>query len=326
MTTMKRVLVTGGAGFIGGAIRDRLRGEGIEVTGLDMQTDKGAGIFAGDITEAGSWQRAAEGADTVFHTAAAVTNTASSDFGWRVNVLGTKHVIDAAVDAGATRFVHFSSIRAFSDLDFPAEVGEDHPVRPDRSVYVNTKIASEQVALQAHAEGRIEVTIVRPGDVYGPGSRPWTILIVDAIRKGQFVLPARGKGVFSPVFIDNLVDGVVLAGSKPEGAGQVFTISDGVGVTTREFFGHYYRMLDKRGPYAVPTPAALALVAVPEGVAWMRGEPTEISRESMRYLARTETYSIEKARRMLGYEPKVDLAEGMRRTEAWLREKGLLEG
>jgi nucleoside-diphosphate-sugar epimerase len=239
-------------------------------------------------------------------------------------VLGTKHVIDAAAAAGARRFVTLSSIRAFSDTGFPDGVTEDHPVRPDTSVYVNTKIASEQVALQAHAEGRIEATVVRPGDVYGPGSRPWTILIIEAIKKNQFLLPAMGKGIFSPAYIDNLTAGVTLAASKPEGAGQVFTISDGVGVTNREFFGHYYRMLGKKGPRCVPTAAAMALVAVPEAAAAVSGTPTEIRRESMRYFTRTGTYSIEKARRVLGYEPQVGLAEGMQKTESWLRDQGLL--
>ena len=216
-TAMTKVLITGGAGFIGQALTERLRDAGDEVVGLDMQTDKGAGIVAGDITDTTAGRRAFEGCETVIHTAAAVTNTATPDFGWRVNVLGTKNVIDAAVAAGAKRFVHFSSVRAFGDLDFPDGVTEEHPVRPDSSVYVNTKIASEQVALQAHAAGRIEVTVVRPGDVYGPGSRPWTILIVEAIRSGQFVLPAMGKGIFSPVYIDNLVDGVAARRHPPRG-------------------------------------------------------------------------------------------------------------
>ena len=321
---MKRALITGGAGFIGRTLTERLRGDGVEVTGLDMQTDKGAGIVAGDITEAGGWEAAAEGADTVIHTAAAVTNTASADFGWRVNVLGTKHVIDAAVSAGAERFVHFSSIRAFSDTDFPDGVSEDYPVRPSGSVYVDTKIASEQVALQAHAAGRIDVTVIRPGDVYGPRSRPWTILILEAIKKGQFVLPAMGKGIFSPVFVDNLVDGVLLAATKPEGSGQVFTISDGVGVSCKEFFGNYYRMLGKPGPRCLPSAAAVGLSALPEAVGIVSGNRTEISRESIRYFTRTGTYSIDKARALLGYEPAVDLAEGMRRTETWLRDQGLV--
>lgn len=322
---MNRVLVTGAAGFIGRALTTRLQDAGAEVVGVDVEADSERGIVGGDVSAPGPWQAAAEGCDAVFHTAAAVTNTANHELGWRVNVLGTRHAIDAAVSGGARRFVHFSSCRAYSDLDFPDGVAEDHPVRPDGSVYVDTKIASEQVALQAHAAGEVEATIVRPGDVYGPGSRPWTVLIIEAIRSGQFLLPANGEGVFSPTYIDNLIDGVMLAARKPEGVGEVFMISDGVGVTTEEFFGHYYRMLGRKGPRTLPTPLAVALTAVPEGFSALTRRPTEIRRESMRYLARTGTYSIEKARSVLGYEPAVDLAEGMRRTERWLRSAGLLD-
>lgn len=322
---MKRALVTGAAGFIGRTVSERLEAEGIEVRGVDLRADSEREIVAGDIATTGHWQAAAEGCDTVFHTAAAVTNAAARERGWRINVLGTRNVIEAAHSAGAGRLIHFSSCRAYSDLDFPDGVTEEHPVRPDGSVYVDTKVASEQVALQAHAAGELEATIIRPGDVYGPGSRPWTLLIVEAIRSRQFLLPAMGRGIFSPTYIDNLVDGVILAARKPEAAGHVFMISDGVGVTTREFFGHYYRMLGRRGPRALPTAAAVALAALPEGIAAIAGRETEIRRESMRYLARRGTYSIEKARRLLGYEPAIDLEEGMRRTERWLRAQGLLD-
>lgn len=322
---MNRVLVTGAAGFIGRALTQRLEAGGAEVRGVDIRADRERDIVAGDIATPGPWQAAAEGCDTVIHTAAAVTNAATRERGWRINVLGTRNVIDAARSAGARRFVHFSSCRAYSDLDFPDGVTEEYPVRPDGSVYVDTKVASEQVALQAHAAGEVEATIIRPGDVYGPGSRPWTLLIIEAIRSRQFLLPAMGRGIFSPTYIDNLVDGVILAATRPEGAGHVFMISDGVGVTTSEFFGHYYRMLGRRGPRVVPSAAALVLAALPEGVAALTRKETEIRRESMRYLARRGTYSIEKARDLLGYEPAIDLEEGMRRTELWLRAEGLLD-
>jgi nucleoside-diphosphate-sugar epimerase len=322
---MDSVTITGAAGFIGRALSRRLREAGSAVVGVDVEADPTQGIVAGDISKPGVWQGAAGGAEVVIHTAAAVTNTATDELGWRVNVLGTKHALDAAVAAGARRFVHFSSVRAFGDSGFPDGVTEEDPVRPGRSVYVNTKIASEQVALQAHAAGRIEVTIIRPGDVYGPRSRPWTVLIVEAIAANQFLLPAMGKGIFSPVYVDNLVDGVLLAASRPEGVGEVFTISDGVGVPCAEFFGHYYRMLGRKGPRTLPTAVAVGAAAIPEALAALTGRKTEIRRESMRYLARDGTYSIDKARALLGYEPAVDLNEGMGRTEAWLREQGLLD-
>ncbi|MEO7197098.1 MAG: NAD(P)-dependent oxidoreductase [Solirubrobacterales bacterium] len=321
---MDSALITGAAGFIGSRLRQRLGDAGVEVRGLDFATDLKRGITAGDITEPGPWQASAEGSDVVIHAAAVVSNSASSEVYWRTHVLGTRHVLDAAVAAGAKRFVHISSVRAYGDTDFPDDVDETYPVRPDGNGYVDTKVAAEQVVLQAHAAGEIECTVLRPADVYGPGSRPWTVLPVEAIRSNRFVLPAMGRGIFSPLYVDNLLDAIELAADHPEAAGQVFNISDGRGVPCREFFGHYSRMLGKEPPRVLPTVAALGLVSVPQAAARIAGTDTESNRATMRYFARPATYSIEKARRVLGYEPKVGLDEGMRQTENWLRQHGLL--
>lgn len=319
----RRLFITGALGFIGSALAARYRALGAEVRGVDRCGD-GDGVVAGDICEEGPWQDHAKGCDLVIHTAAIVSNAASLEASWRVNVLGTRRALDAARRGGARRFVHFSSVRVFSDTAFPDGVDESWPVRPDGNPYVDTKIASEQVALQAHAAGEVEVTVIRPGDVYGPGSRPWTLLPVEAMRAGRFALPAHGQGIFSPVYIDNLVDGVVAAAASPAAGGQVFTLSDGVGVTTLEFFGHYGRMLGVGPPKVVSTRLAVAAATAMAAVARLRGRATEATPATVRYLARTGTYSIAKARRMLGYEPRITLAEGMHRTEAWLRHKGLV--
>ena len=317
-----RVFITGAGGFIGGALAARLRGEGHEVVGVDRAPS--AGVVAGDVSHPGDWQAVADGADLVVHTAALVSNVPTMDEAWRVNTLGSRNALDAAAKGGAKRFVYLSSIRAFSDVGFPDGVTEDHPVRPDGNSYVDTRIACEQVVLQAHAAGEIPVTIVRPGDVYGPGSRPWTLLPLELIKRNRFLLPAMGRGVFSPVYVDDLVDGVLRAATHDAGAGQVFTIGGGVGVTCRAFFAHYYRMLGKAGPPVLPTPVALALTAAAAGVAKATRIDSEINPVAVRYFTRTGTYSIAKARRLLAYEPSVPLAEGMWRTEAWLRSKGLV--
>jgi nucleoside-diphosphate-sugar epimerase len=253
-----------------------------------------------------------------------VSNAYDLEESWRANVLGTRNALDAAAAGGVGRFVHISSVRAFSDLHFPDGVDERRPVRPDGNPYVDTKIASEQVVLQAHAAGEVECAIVRPGDVYGPGSRPWTVLPLEIIKSNRFLLPAMGRGVFSPVYVDDLVEGLTLAAERPEAAGQVLTIGGPAPVPAKEFFGHYFRMLGKRGPVCLPTPLAVAAARVGGAAERLRGHRTEINAASMLYLARPGGYSIEKARRLLGYEPRVTLDEGMRRTETWLREQGLL--
>jgi nucleoside-diphosphate-sugar epimerase len=239
--------------------------------------------------------------------------------------MGTRLALDGAVRAGAARFIHFSSIRAFSDLGFPDGVDERHPVRTDGGPYVDTKVASEQVVLQAHAAGEIPCTVIRPGDVYGPGSRPWTIMPLELIKANRFALPAMGRGVFSPVYIENLLNGVVLAAANPAAAGHVYTLTDGVAVSCKEFFSNYYRMLGRRGPLCLPTLLAIPLAGGSAVLSRLRGRETEVNAISMRYFTRAGTYSIAKARRELGYDPAIDLAEGMRRTERWLRERGLLD-
>jgi nucleoside-diphosphate-sugar epimerase len=319
-----KVFLTGASGFIGRALAERYRAAGAVVGGVDFVADEAAGVVTGDVTQPGPWQDHVAGSDLVIHTAALVSNAYGLDEAWRVNVLGTRLVLDAAARADIGRFVHISSVRAFSDLDFPDWVDEHHPVRTDGNPYVDTKVASEQVVLQAHAAGEVECTVIRPGDVYGPGSRPWTLLPLEVIRSRQFILPAMGRSVFSPVYIDDLVDGLVLAADSPAAAGQVFTLSGGIGVTCGEFFGHYYRMLGRRGPIVLPTSVAVTSARIAGVILRLRDPRTEVNAAAMRYLARPGTYSIEKARRMLGYEPRVSVDEGMRRTEEWLRTEGLL--
>ncbi|GAA4116562.1 NAD(P)-dependent oxidoreductase [Nocardioides fonticola] len=318
------VFITGARGFIGRTLAAHLRERGSRVAGVDVAADPSTGVVAGDITEPDGWTSSIVPGAVVVHTAALVSNTPTLAEAWRVNTLGTRRVLDAAIAAGARRFVYVSSVRAFSDLGFPDQVTEEHPLRPDGNPYVDTRIAAEQAVLQAHAAGEMEVVVVRPGDVYGPGSRPWTILPVEMMKARRFVLPAGGRGIFSPVYVDDLVSGLTLTATHPAAAGQVFTLSGGIGVTNREFFGHYARMLGQRGPLCLPTPVALALATASDRAARLAGGETEANPTAVRYFLRTGTYSIAKARRLLGYEPQVDLAEGMARTEAWLREQGLV--
>jgi nucleoside-diphosphate-sugar epimerase len=313
------VFITGALGFIGRRLAERYRAAGADVVGVDQRAHAELGVVAGALSRPGSWQEAASDAELIIHTAALVGMGGDADAFWRANVLGTRNAIDAAARGGAGRFVHFSSIVAFG-FDFQGSVDERHPVRPNGVPYVDTKVASEQVVLQAHAEGEIACTVVRPGDVYGPGSHFWTVTPVRELAARRSVLPAMGRGLLSPVYVDDLLDGVMLAGSRPEAEGQVFTLTGERSVETREFFGRYARMLGRRRVPRAPTPVVASLAAV-----LTRLSPdTEVTPAAVRYLARKGTYSIEKARSMLGYEPAVGLDEGMRRTELWLRSEGLV--
>jgi nucleoside-diphosphate-sugar epimerase len=281
-------------------------------------------VVAGDIAEPGAWQEHAAGSDLVINTAAYVGFGGDLDDVWRVNVLGVRRMLDAAARGGADRFVQFSSVTTFG-FDYPDGVDESYPVRLTGNPYPDSKIASEQVTLQAHVAGEVPVTIIRPGDVYGPRSRGWTLLPAKMIKAGQMLLPNGGHGHIGPVYVDNLVDGVVLAAESGKAAGEIFTIADGTTVEIGDFFNYYAQLLGKPRPRSMPLPVARRIAATGGAVEKLLGRDTEMSAASIDYLAKRGGYSIEKARRVLGYEPKVDLEEGMRRCADWLRSEGLVE-
>lgn len=320
-----RVFITGASGFIGRALYDRYAADGHVVGGCDLVADPGRGVVAGDVAQPGAWQDHASGCELFIHTAATVSlRLERPEEIWRANVLGTANAIAAAERAGAERFVHFSSVTVFG-FDFPDGVDERYPVRYTFVPYPDSKIASEQAVLQAHVDGRVRCTIVRPGDVYGPRSRVWARIPAELITARRFILPGAGRGIHSPVYIDNLVDGVVLAAASRDAVGQVFTLSDGVGVPYREFFAPYAQLVGRR-LITLPAPLAIGMAAVVQRAARLSPGDNEINPGAARYLLRRGTYSNAKARTVLGWEPRVGLHEGLERTLAWLREQGFGDG
>jgi nucleoside-diphosphate-sugar epimerase len=322
-TIPRRVFITGALGLIGRRLAERYRDSGAEVSGVDIRPEPELGVVAGDLTSRGPWEEAAAGAELVIHTAARLGMESDAHGFWRVNVVGTRNALDAAVRGGAQRFVQLSSIVAFG-FDVPRDVEERHPVRPNGVPYVDTKVASEQVVLQAHGAREVSCTIIRPGDVYGPGSHFWTLTPVREMAAHRLVLPAMGRGTMSPVYVDDLVEGIMLAAAHEDAVGQVFTLSGGRDVEAREFFGHYARMLGRRRVPVAPTPLVAGIAGALHHAGRLRGSAPEVTPAAVRYLARKGTYSIEKARSVLGYRPAVGLDEGMGRCEEWLRAEGAL--
>jgi len=319
----ERVLVTGAAGFIGRALVQRFRELGSEVRGVDLVETGEESHLAADLTAPGAWQGHAEGCELVIHTAAVVGFYSAREGYWETNVAAVRHAMDAAIAAGAKRFVHLSSIVVFG-FDFEGVVDERSPVRPNGVHYVDTKIASEQVVLEAHADGEIPCTIVRPGDVYGPGSRPWTVEPVRLLKAKQLILPDGGRGLHSPVYVEDLVDGIVRAATAPEAEGRVFILTGSERPTIGEFVDNYCRMLGIDGPRTAPTRVVREVARAMDLAAKVRGRRSEATAAAIDYFNRRGSYSIERAREVLGYEPQHDLDAGMRKTEEWLRSEGLI--
>lgn len=324
-STPTKVFVTGANGFIGRALVERYRSLGAEVSGVDFHADADRRIVAGDITQPEAWLEALRGSELVIHTAAVVSNTASMDLAWRVNTKATADLLAACAPAGVDHFIQLSSVAAYG-FDFTTTARETDPLRPMGNTYVDSKIAAEHSVLACHASGALDCTVIRPTDVYGPGSRPWVILPLEALKAGRFLLPAHGRGIFSPVYIDDLVDGIVLAGNTAAARGQIFNIGDGSTPTCAEFFSHHAQMLGLSGVRCTDTRIARLFVQAAGSVIRLLGRESELGGGTVDMLSRRAGYAIDKAREMLGYEPRVELGEGMHRTRLWAIEQGIVPG
>ena len=319
-----KAVVTGSSGFLGSAFAHALRQRDAEVIGIDLQSPPNALAIQADLSQPGDWMAAFEGADLVIHTAARVGEIGTRAQFRAQNVDTTARVIDACERAGVGRLLHLSSI-VVHGMAFPDPCPEDHPVQPTGNPYTDTKIASEHAVLAAHAAGRIRATVIRPGDVYGPGSRQWTVRAIEMMQAGTFALVDGGRGVLSPVFVSDLIAGGVAAADAEAGAGRVFHITGGVGVSPRVFFGHYARMLGIR-VRSVPPRVARAVAPVVALASRAVGRDPILSGRTLEYVTHPGTYSIELAEQVLGWRPAVSLDAGMDLTERWLRETGRIGG
>lgn len=319
----RSVFITGASGFIGRALAARYKALGAQVRGMDLIADPANDIVAGDLTRPQGWAGHAAGCELFINTAAVVSLAASWKLYRDVSVQGVRNCLDVAIAGGAKRFVQFSSIAALG-WDYKGEADErSDVVIGNHYRYGVAKGASEHVVLAAHAAGEIDCTIVRPGDVYGPGSRAWLSEPMKMAKAGALILPNGGKGIFTPVYIDDLLDGVMLAAGLPQAIGQIFHISASHAVSCKTFFSSHWRWAGRNGtPHTLPLCVAVALTHVLWTVNRLLKKQGEVAPDTMYMFARKGGVSIAKAQQVLGYQPKVDLEEGLRRSEAWLRESG----
>jgi nucleoside-diphosphate-sugar epimerase len=252
-----------------------------------------------------------------------VSQALSEDETWRVNVLGTQVVLDAASQSGTGRFVHLSSVAALG-FEHEGRMDESMPLRACGQPYRDTKIASEHLVLNYHTSGRVDGCIIRPADVYGPGSRPWVILPIEEMKKKKFLVPV--EGMFGPVYIDDLIKGIYLALTKQAASGQIFQLSGFGEVSNLEYFGYLAKMVGLRKVPSVPSKLAIAGTTVFEKAVHLAGKTTEINPLTMIMLSRPSAdYSHAKAKKLLGYKPGVTLDKGMQHCAAWLRQQGMIK-
>lgn len=326
-----RILVTGGTGFTGKALVRRLLNEGHQVVAMDnkegLKTQElrewGAEVVIGSVTDRALVQQCMKGVEVVHHLAAAfremnVPNSYYDD----VNVGGTRNVLEAAWDAKVSKFIYCSTCGVHGNVDNPPG-SEDSPIKP-ADYYQRTKYEAEPLVLEYFKKG-MNAVILRPAAIYGPGDPERFYMIFKRVESGRFLMFGTGKTLYHPLYIDNLVDALLLAMQPGKGNGQAYLIADedyvqiedlvkraakalGVSVSIPHFpvwpvivVGHVVEKLCK--PFRISPPI------FPRRVDWYR---------------QNRAFTIAKAKRDLGYNPTVGLDEGLKRTAEWYRREGYL--
>ena len=325
LTGISTLGITGIGGFIGAQIAQRAQALDVGVRGIDTDPravarccEQGVNARSGSITdnEAVTWL--ADGVDAIVHTAARINESGKKDEFRRVNVGGTEAVARAAAAAGVRRFVHLSSVMVYG-FDFPPNVAEDGPLHGHGNPYCTTKIESEQAVLRVHGgDNGLEVVVLRPGDVYGPRSRPWVVRPLQLMRRGLFFLPDGGRKALNHLHVDNMVDAIVLALGRDVG-GEIFNVTDGQPTTCADYFGRLAQLVGIQGVRTLPAWLLRSMIGTVERVHEILGREPPAAAQAIEFLRRPHHYSIDRARERLGYRPRVELAEGMADVGRWIQ-------
>ena len=325
---MRTALVTGANGFIGAALSQRLRQDGIAVRALCRSAQKGATLVAagatviqGDVQDAAVLLESAEGCDVIFHVAAVGSGSWQHQFG--INVQGSRNVVETAAQVGAQRMVHVSTIGVYG-YNVDAPIVETYPQTPPRlDYYMRTKALGEAVVWQIAGQHGLPLSVVRPAYVYGPRSAIWTLGLYALCRRYPVPHIARGQGLAHPIYIDDVVDLLVTAATHPGAPGNAFHAAPDPAPTWDEFLGYYARMAHNQRVVNIPLPPRVILKPLGDGLSLLRGlmgAPNDIY-GAITAIGRHATFRMDRAHKILGWQPRISLEEGMALTERWLKQE-----
>jgi nucleoside-diphosphate-sugar epimerase len=326
---VNKVLVTGATGFTGSHLVRQLVRDGTDVVAFVRPTsdtstleDLGVDLRVTDLGEERQVRGHFEAFSTVYHVAAAF-RTEHADRGefWRINVEGTRHLLEASKAEGVHRFLHCSTVGVQGEIDDPP-ASEEYRTKPGDH-YQESKLEGERLALRYVSQG-LPVTVVRPVGIYGPGDRRFLKLFRPIARR-RFVMIGSGETLYHLTYVDDLVQGILLTAQHPDAVGEVFTIGGERYTTLNELVAAIARALDVEPPnLRVPfLPVYWASVVCEKLWKSVGADPPLYPRRT-EFFALDRAFDISKARSVLGYQPSVSLEEGLARTAEWYRAEGLL--
>jgi nucleoside-diphosphate-sugar epimerase len=312
-------LITGATGFVGGHLLQSLCSRGKAVRALVRDPKKAAVLRArgievcvGDIRDAQSCLEAVRGADVVFHCAAASGRHPTQKEIYEINFLGVKNLLEAVHQAGRPRLVHISGLSVLGIGNYlPAH--EDRPWRWSRDYEANTKIDSENLILEYREQSNLDVVIVRPGTIYGPGDDNLS-QVLQAIREGRFAYIGSKKNIIPLVHVRDFIEAMQLAGIHPQACGRTYHITDGTETTIEDIVDY---LAFQNG---CPKPRLVLPYFIPYSACWLfqllrtlglRSSPGPIEWAGLRFLGTSRSVPIRRAVAELGFSPRIFFREGL---------------
>jgi dihydroflavonol-4-reductase len=324
-------LVTGATGFTGGHLARTLAAQGSSVRALVRDTSgraaalasAGVSLVCGDLRDRDALDKATAGVDVVYHIAAVYRQAGLSTGTYRaINADAVQGVIEAAARNGVRRVVHCSTVGVHGDVERPP-ANEDAPLKPG-DVYQETKLEGERIARQAGQRLGIGVTIVRPTGIYGPGDRRLLKLFRNVARR-RWITLGPGDIYYHLTYIDDLVEGFCLCGEHPAAANRTYILAGGEVTTLNELVALIANVARVPAPRLhLPVWPFWTAGAVCEALCAPFGIEPPLYRRRVDFFTKSRSFDTSRARRELGYAPRVGLRAGITRTLNWYREQGWL--
>jgi nucleoside-diphosphate-sugar epimerase len=283
----------------------------------------GIEIAPGDLKDGDSLLRAVSGCDLVYHIAAIFRQEGAPDREfWEINAAGTENMLDAAARCGVSRFVHCSTVGVHGHVSNPP-ADETAPYNPG-DVYQEAKLAGEKAALNCFRTRGLPGVVFRPAGIYGPGDMRF-LKLFRHIKSGRFHMIGSGEVSYHLTYIDDLVDGILLCGAKKEALGNVYILGGERAITLNELVGAIAGILGVDvSRLHVPFAPVYALAFVCEKLCRPFGLEPPLFRRRVDFFRKERSFDISKAKRELGYSPKIGPEEGLKRTAEWYVRNGLL--
>jgi nucleoside-diphosphate-sugar epimerase len=324
----KTVLITGATGFLGGALARRLAGDGARVRALarhpmrdrSLRDIAAVEIIEGDVTDEDRMRDVTLGCEIVFHMAGIADGPIRLQR--QVNVEGTRNVLRAAAEAGVERVVYVSTVGAYG-FRRRGDISEDMPLEPGHAAYGITKAEAEDVVRKVARERGLDYSIIRPGMIYGPGSRVWTEAMFKIARRNPTVFPGAGSGSIPAIYVADVVDLMIVLAVHPAAAGETFNCTPDPAPTWREFLGAYAGLSGHDRWLALPITPLRFVARLAAGLAPSDSRLKDLSKV-IEFFTGYRRFRMDKARELLGWQPQIGLSEGIKSCAPHLREKGLL--